>query len=89
MVKLQIKCATAGCHRRKKVSFEERQRLREEGEKTGQQTGLICPSCVKQAFEDPDEYNLDIPLGELVVEAAKERPRWRMTTSPEGFGNDW
>ena len=43
MVKLQIKCATAGCHRRKKVSFEERQRLREEGEKTGQQTGLICP----------------------------------------------
>ena len=61
MVKLQIKCATAGCHRRKKVSFEERQRLREEGEKTGQQTGLICPSCVKQAFEDPDEYDLDIP----------------------------
>ncbi len=88
MVKLQIKCATAGCHRRRKVSIEERQRLREEGEKTGQQTACSAPSCVKKAFENPDEHDLDIPLGELVVEAVKESPRWRMTTSPEGFKND-
>ena len=27
---------------------------------------------VKRALDNPDEYDLDIPLGELVVEAAKE-----------------
>ena len=57
--------------------------LRDESEKAGQRAGLICPVCVKKAFENPDEYDLDISLGELVVEAAKETPRWRICFNPE------
>ena len=57
--------------------------LRDETEKAGQRAGLICPACVKKAFENPDEYDLDIPLGELVVEAAKVTPRWRITFMPD------
>ena len=82
-MRIPIKCSTSGCHRRKKVSLEELQILRQEGEKAGRSAGLICPACVKKAFENPDWYDLDIPLGELVVEAAKEVPRWRICFTPE------
>ncbi len=81
-MKIQVKCSTPNCHRRKKVSLAEYQRLRSETETAGQRAGLICPECVKRALENPDEYDLDIPLGELVVEAAKETPRWRMCLTP-------
>ena len=84
-MKIQIKCATAGCHRRKRISLEERQMLRDESEKAGRRAGLICPACVKSAFESLDEFDWDISLGELVVEAAKQTPRWRMTFSPAGL----
>ena len=57
--------------------------LLDESEKVGQRAGLICPACVKKAIENPDEYDLDIPLGELVVEAAKETPRWRICFNPK------
>ena len=82
-MKFSIKYTTPGCHRRKKASLEEIQVLRSETEQAGQRAGLICPACVKRAFENPDEYDLDIPLGELVVEAAKEIPRWRICFTPE------
>ena len=84
-MKHSVKCDTQGCHRRKKVSFDEMAVLRAEGAKAGQRAGLICPACVKKAFEHPDQYDLDIPLGELVVEAAKETPRWRICFTPEGI----
>lgn len=82
-MKFSAKCATPGCHRHKKVSIVELQVLRSETEKADQRAGLICPACVRRAFENPDEYDLDIPLGELVVEAAKETPRWRICFTPE------
>ena len=36
--------------------------LRDESEKAGRRTGLICPTCVKSAFESPDEFDWDISL---------------------------
>ena len=45
---------------------------------------MICPVCVKRAFDNPEEYDIDIPLGELVVEAARETPRWRIMFTPGG-----
>ena len=74
-MRIPIKCSTPVCHRRKKISLEELQFLRSESEKAGQRAGLICPACVKRAFDNPDAYDLDIPLAELLVEAAKETPR--------------
>ena len=74
-MRIPIKYSTPGCHRRKKISLEELQFLRSESEKAGQRTGLICPACVKRAFDNPDAYDLDIPLAELLVEAAKETPK--------------
>ena len=57
------------------VSLEEMQLLRSETEKVGQRAGLNCPACVKRAFDYPDEYELDIPLAELLAEAARETPQ--------------
>ena len=84
-VKYQIKCATRGCHRRKRISLEERQRLRDESETAGQRAGLLCPACVKKALENPGEYDWSISLGEMVVEAARETPQWRLTFTPGGY----
>ena len=84
-VKHSVKCDTRGCHRRKRISLEELNFLREESRKSGQRAGLICPACVKRAFDNPEEYDLDISLGELVVEAAKETPRWRICFTPDGL----
>ena len=75
---IQVNCPTLGCHQRKKVSPEELQMLRTESERSGPRADLIRPACVKRAFDDPDDYDLDIPVGELVVEAAKENPRCRL-----------
>ena len=72
-------------NRRKRVSLEELNFLREESRKSGQRAGLICPACVKKAFDNPEEYDIDIPPGELVVEAAKETPRWRICFTPDGL----
>ena len=35
-------------------------------------------------LQNPDQYDLDMPLGELVVGAARETPRWRICFTPEG-----
>ena len=83
-MKLSVKCDTKGCHRRKRVSLEETNLLREESQRAGQRADLICLACVKKAFDNPDEYDLDIPLGELVVEAAKDTPRRRICFAPKG-----
>ena len=84
-MKTPVKCSTSGCYRRKKVTIEELQFLRQESERAGQRAGLICPACVKKAFDNPDEYDLDIPLVELLVEAAKKTPRWRISFTQTGM----
>ena len=84
-MKHSVKCETRGCHRRKRVSLEELDFLRVASRKSGQRAGLICPACVKKAFDNPEEYDIDIPLGELVVEAAKKSPRWWICFTPDGL----
>ena len=82
-MKVPVRCSTARCQRRKKVSPEELRFIRQEGERAGQRAGLVCPACVRRALDNPDEYDLDIPLGELLVESARETPRWRICFTPE------
>ena len=84
-MKTQVKCSTSGCYRRKRVTIEEVQFLRQESEGAGQRAGLICPACVKKAFDNPDMCDLDIPLVELLVEAAKKTHRWRISFTPNGM----
>ena len=44
---------------------------------------LVCPAHVKAAFNfEFDDIDIDIPLEELLVEASKETPRWRMMLTP-------
>ena len=81
-MKLSVKCETRGCHLGKKVTVHEVALLRSESEREGMQAGLICPACVRRALANPDQYDLDMPLGELVVEAARETPRWRICFTP-------
>ena len=69
-MKTQVKCSTSGCYRRERV---------------GQRAGLICPACVKKAFDNPEKYDLDIPSVDLLVEAAKKTPRWRISFTPNGM----
>jgi hypothetical protein len=38
---------------------------------------------VKAAFNfEFDDIDIDVPLGELLVEASKETPRWRVMLNP-------
>ena len=53
------------------VPLEELQLLRSEAEKVGQPPGLSCPTRVKRASTNPDEYDLGMALGELAVEPAQ------------------
>ena len=45
--------------------------------------GLVCPAHVKAAFNyEFDDIDIDVPLGELLVEASKDTPRWRVMLTP-------
>ena len=45
--------------------------------------GLVCPAHVKAAFNyEFDDIDVDVPLGELLVEASKDTPRWRVMLTP-------
>ena len=44
---------------------------------------LVCPAHVKAVFNfEFDDIDIDVPLAELLVEAAKETPRWRVILTP-------
>ena len=81
--KVPVKCAIAGCHRRIKLTLAEREGLRREGRENNATAGLVCPAHVKAAFNfEFDDIDIDVPLGELLVEASKENPRWRVMLTP-------
>ena len=81
--KVPVKCAIAGCHRRIKMTLTEREELRRDGRENNATAGLVCPAHVKAAFNfEFDEIDIDVPLGELLVEASKETPRWRVILTP-------
>ena len=81
--KIPLKCAMAGCHRRLKMTPEQREELRRVGREYNAVAGIVCPRCVKAAFNfEYDDIDIDVPLEEYLVEAARETPRWRMMLSP-------
>ena len=81
--KVPVKCAIAGCHRRVKMTLAEREELRREGRENNAIAGVVCPADVKAAFNfEFDHIDIDVPLGELLVEASKETPRWRVILTP-------
>ena len=81
--KIPVKCSIAGCHRRLKVTLAQREELRRGGREHNATAGLVCPAHVRDAFNyEFDDIDIDVPLGELLVEAAKDIPRWRVMLTP-------
>ena len=81
--RIQIKCAITGCHRRLKMTLAQRGVLRRVGLENNATAGLVCPVHVKAAFNfEFNEIDIDVPLEELLVEASKETPRWRVILTP-------
>ncbi len=73
----------AGCHRRLKVTLAEREELRRVGRENNATAGLLCPVHVKAAFNfEFDDIDIDVPLEELLIEASRDTPRWRVMLTP-------
>ncbi len=65
------------------MTLAEREELRRVGLENHATTGLVCPAHVKAAFNfEFDDIDIDVPLEELLVEAFKESPRWRVMLAP-------
>ena len=81
--KFQVKCAIAGCYRRLKMTLAQREELRRMGRENNATAGVVCPAHVKAAFNfEFDDIDVDVPLGELPVEASKDTPPWRVMLTP-------
>ena len=81
--KVPVKCAIAGCHYQRKMTLAEREELRRVGRENHATAGLVCPAHVRAAFNfEFDDIDIDVPLEELLVEASKETPRWRVMLTP-------
>ena len=82
-IRVPVKCAIAGCHRRLRMTLAERVELRRVGQDNNATAGVVCPAHVKAAFNfEFDDIDIDVPLEELLVEASKETPRWRVMLTP-------
>ena len=81
--KVPVKCAISGCHRRLKMTLAGREDLRRVGRENNATAGLVCPAHVKAAFNfEFDDIDIDVSLEELLFEASKETPRWRVMLTP-------
>ena len=81
--KVSVKCAMAGCHWRLKMTPEQWEELRRVGRDHNAVAGIVCPRDVKAAFNfEYDDIDIDVPLEEYLVEAARETPRWRVMLTP-------
>ena len=65
------------------MTLAEREELRRVGRENNATAGLVCPAHVKAAFNfEFDDIDIDVPLEELLVEAARDTPRWRVILTP-------
>ncbi len=81
--KVSVKFAIVGCHNQRKMTFAEREKLRRVGRENNATAGLTCPNHVRAAFGiEFGDIDTDVPLEELLVEASKETPRWRVMLTP-------
>ena len=80
---MSVKCAIAGCHYQRRMTFAEREELRRVGRENNATAGRVCLTHVKAAFNfEIDDIDIDVPLEELLVEGSKETPRWRVMLTP-------
>ena len=79
----QVKCAIADCYRRLKMTLAEREELRRMGRENNAAADAVCPARVKAACNfEFDDIDVDVPLSELLVEASRDTPRWRVMLTP-------
>ena len=65
------------------MTLAEREELRRVGRENNATAGVVCPVHVKAAFNfEFDDIDVDVPLGEFLVEASKDTPRWRVMLTP-------
>ena len=65
------------------MTLAEREELRRVGRENDATAGVVCPAHVRAAFNfEFDDIDIDVPLEELLVEASKETPRWRVMLTP-------
>ena len=65
------------------MTLAEREELRRVGRDNDATAGVVCPAHVRAAFNfEFDDIDIDVPLEELLVEASKETPRWRVMLTP-------
>ena len=65
------------------MTLAEREELRRVGREHNATAGIVCPADVRAAFNfEFDDIDIDVPLEELLVEASKETPRWRVMLTP-------
>ena len=65
------------------MTLAEREELRRVGRDNNATACVVCPAHVKAAFNfEFDDIDVDVPLGELLVEASRNTPRWRMMLTP-------
>ena len=65
------------------MTLAEREELRRVGRQNKATAGVVCPADVKAAFNfEFGDIDIDVPLEELLVEASKETPRWRVMLTP-------
>ena len=76
-----MKCAIAGCRYQRNMTLAEHEELRWVRRQHNATAGLVCPAHVKAAFSYEFDV-IDVPLEELLVEASKETPRWRVMLTP-------
>ena len=87
--KVPFKCATAGCHRRLKMTLGEREELRRVGRENNATAGLVCPAHVRAAFNfEFDDIDIDVPLEELLVEASRETPPLARDVDTAAWGDE-
>ena len=61
------------------MTFAGREELRRVGRENNAMAGLVCPEHEKAAFNfEFDDIDIDVPMGEFLVEASKDAPRWRV-----------
>ena len=61
--KVSVKCAISGCHRRLKMTPEEREELRRVGRDHSAEAGIVCPRHMKAAFDfEYEDIDIDVPL---------------------------
>ena len=60
-----------------------REELRRVGRENNATAGLVCPAHVKATFNfEFDNIDIDVPMGEFLVEVSKDIPRWRVMLTP-------